>query len=268
MTLEPTIFIIFYFLLGTVIGSFLDVWTRRLLRGESPTGRSQCEYCRHVLSAADLVPLVSFFLLRGRCRYCEKTLSWQYPIVEAGTGLIFSILAVKFGVFDFNTGLLVFFLLLASVSTLIAVFITDVLAQVIAEQVLIVGALSVLLYRVFLYLTSFDPSASNFAYDILGALGVFALFWIIRIATKNKGMGDGDPPLGFVAALLVGFPNVLVQVFLTFVLGGLVAAFLLALRRKGLKDKVAFGPFVVVATFVTLLFGEHILSWYLALLGI
>ncbi|HLD96535.1 MAG TPA: prepilin peptidase, partial [Patescibacteria group bacterium] len=67
------------FVLGTAIGSFLNVWSRRLLRGESPTGRSHCEHCGHVLSASDLVPLLSFILLRGRCRYCHKPLSWQYP---------------------------------------------------------------------------------------------------------------------------------------------------------------------------------------------
>ncbi|HEB14123.1 MAG TPA: prepilin peptidase [candidate division WWE3 bacterium] len=256
-----------YFLLGTAVGSFLDVWARRILRGESPTGRSKCEDCGHVLSASDLIPLLSFLFLRGRCRYCRKPLSWQYPIVEVGTGIVFASLAFKFGVLGINFKLLAFIPLLVAVSALIAAFITDILEQVIADKFLVVGAGAAFLYRATFYLTNFDSNGFNLGLDILGALGVFALFQLIRWATKKRGMGDGDPPLGFAAGLLVGFPLVLVQIFLTFTLGGLVAAVLLVLKKKHLKDKVAFGPFLIIAAFATLLFGEYILDWYLTLLS-
>ncbi len=87
--------LILTFLFGSAVGSFLNVWSRRLFRGESPTGRSHCEHCVHVLSVSDLVPLLSFLLLRGRCRYCKKPISWQYPLVEVGTGLLFAALVFK-----------------------------------------------------------------------------------------------------------------------------------------------------------------------------
>src|SRR3972149_2306748 len=115
------------FVLGTAIGSFLNVWSRRLLRDKPPTGRSRCEHCGHVLGFLDLIPLLSFAALRGRCRYCHKPLSWQYPIVELGTGLLFATLAAKF------PNIIVLIPLLITSSALITIFITDISAQVIFD---------------------------------------------------------------------------------------------------------------------------------------
>ena len=251
---------ILLFVFGTAIGSFLNVVSRRLLRGESPTGRSHCEHCGQVLSARDLVPLLSFIILRGRCRYCRRPLSWQYPLVEGGTGLLFVSLWLAA---TQPLGLLSYGVLLVSVSALIVIFITDFWAQKIFDSVLLIGVASALLYRI-LILTDL----SGLGGDLLEALAVLLFLKSIQWVTRGRGLGDGDPPLGFFAALLVGFPLVLVQFFLAFVIGAAGGILLIALRKKHLKDRIAFGPFLVASALLTLFLGEPIWIWYLSVLGI
>ena len=251
------------FLLGTAVGSFLNVWSRRLLRGKPPTGRSRCEHCKHVLGFFDLIPLLSFAALRGRCRYCKNPLSWQYPIVELSTGLFFVALSP---IVNQPLGLISYGLLMISVSALIAVFITDFSAQVIFDQTLWVAVIGAVLYRLSLLTTNY--SLFSILYDFLGALGVYLSLQAVRLVTKKRGMGEGDPPLGFAAALLVGFPAALVELFLAFVGGGAVGAGLVLSGKNKLKDRIAFGPFLVIAVFATLFFGEQIWNWYLSVLGI
>jgi len=259
MDYPQILILIFYFLLGTAIGSFLNVWSRRLLRGKPPTGRSRCEHCGHVLGFFDLIPLLSFVVLRGRCRYCHKPLSWQYPLVEGATGLLFAALA-----FSQLTSILALVFLLVSVSTLVVIFITDFSAQVIFDQTLWIAGGSAFLYR--LFLDGFQ--LSELIPDLVTAFLVFLFFLSIRLITKKKGLGDGDPLLGFAAALLVGFPNALVELFLAFVLGGALGAVFVLSGKRQLKDRIAFGPFLVVATFATIFFGEQILNWYLGIIGL
>jgi leader peptidase (prepilin peptidase) / N-methyltransferase len=253
--------LLFTFILGTAIGSFLNVWSRRLLKGETPTGRSKCESCGHVLAPLDLIPLLSFILLCGRCRYCKAPLSRQYPTVEMATGLWFSL-----SLLITNYELLITIPLLIASSALIVIFITDLKEQVIFDQTLWVALAAALLYR--LSLLAINNQLSAIAFDLLAAFAAFSFFWLIRFLTKGRGMGEGDAPLVFILALLVGFPQVLVLLFIGFTLGGLVGAVLVALRLRHLKDKIAFGPFLVAAAFLTISFGEKILAWYLGILGV
>src|SRR3990172_5170810 len=210
------ILLTFYFLLGTAVGSFLNVWSRRLLRGRPPTGRSRCEYCKHVLGFFDLIPLLSFAALRGRCRYCHKPLSWQYPIVELATGLLF---AALWSIISLSNSWLLttgsWLALAISASALITIFLTDFSAQVIFDQTHRVAVIGAVLYRLSVLTTNY--SLFSILYDLLGALGVYLSLQAVRLVTKKRGMGEGDPPLGFAAALLVGFPAALVGLFLAFV---------------------------------------------------
>jgi leader peptidase (prepilin peptidase)/N-methyltransferase len=246
------------FVLGTAIGSFLNVWSRRLLRDKPPIGRSRCEHCGHVLGFLDLIPLLSFAALRGRCRYCHKPLSWQYPIVELGTGLLFATLAAKF------PNIIVLIPLLIASSALITIFITDISAQVIFDQTLWIAGVATFFYRLFLK----EFNLIDLLPDLFTAFLVFLFFVSIRLITKKRGLGEGDPPLGFVTALLVGFPYALVELFLAFVGGGAVGTVLVLSGKNKFKDRIAFGPFLVLAVFATIFFGEQIWNWYLGILGL
>lgn len=260
MTISTLLFI-FYFLIGAAAGSFLNVWAERLLKGESPTGRSRCDHCGRTLRAVDLIPLFSFAVLRGRCRYCGKPLSWQYPAVEMGTGLVFAFLARAAG-YDalFTVPLLV------AGGALIAVFLTDLKEQVIFDQMLWAAGGGALLYRLLVRLPVGDHS--RLLFDLIGAAAVWGLFWAIRLLTKRRGMGEGDPPLAFAVGVLVGFPQILLTLFFAFVSGGITGLILIVLGRSKLKDRIAFGPFLIGAVFFALLFGEPILDWYLGFLGL
>jgi leader peptidase (prepilin peptidase)/N-methyltransferase len=260
---------VFLFLLGLAIGSFINVVSRRLLRGEPIKGRSHCESCGKELAWYDLIPLLSFILLRGRCRYCKAKFSWQYPLVELGTGLLFAALYTVSGQEALVSGSLIthhlsLISLLVASSCLIVVFVTDLLAKRVFDIALWVGIAFALLYR--LLITHHAPLIT-FLYDLLLAAGVFAFFWFLRAVTKGRGMGEGDPPLGFLTALLVGFPLGLVMFFLTAISGATIGLVLMLLRKKKFGDQIAFGPFLVVSTFATILFGEPILNWYLGILG-
>lgn len=254
----PTL--LFLFFLGTAVGSFLNVVSRRLLRGDPDivSGRSHCESCGKVLSGIDLIPLLSFFLLRGRCRYCGAKLSWQYPLVEGGTGLLFAAL--------YLSSPITYCLLLIASSALIVIFITDLLENRVFDQVVLIGIVSALLYR----LSLITDHLSLITYDLLLATGVFAFFWALRLITRGRGMGEGDPPVGFLTTLLVGFPQGLVALFLTFVFGAAAGlALVLSGRKKfGEQEQIPFGPFLVVAVFATILVGDYLWSWYIGIFGI
>jgi len=266
MNVTTVVYFTFYFVLGTAIGSFLNVWSRRLLRGKPPTGRSHCESCGRVLSPLDLIPILSFVFLRGRCRYCHKPLSWQYPLVEGFTGLLFAVLGVRSGFPVDVIGILLILSLLIASSTLVVVFVTDFFAQKIFDQVLWVGFFAAVIYRITVVF-SLRLGFFSFVFDLLGALGFYLFLQLIRSITRKKGLGDGDPLLGFVSAFLVGFPLLFVEIFLAFTLGGIVGTALVVARVRGLKDRIAFGPFLVVSVFATLLFGGQIWVWYTNLLG-
>ena len=259
---------LFLFIIGTAVGSFLNVVSRRLLRGESVRGRSHCESCGTTLSGIDLIPLLSFLLLRGRCRFCGARLSWQYPLVELGTGLLFAALyAVSsqepLASSSFITYHLSLITLLIASSSLIVIFITDLLKQRVFDQVVLVGILAALLYRV--SLNSLNPR--GLAADLGLAAGVFVFFWFLRWVTKGRGMGEGDPPVGFLTTLLVGFPQGLVMLFLAFVFGAVVGLILVFTGRKRFGEQIPFSPFLVTAVFATIFIGERILEWYLGILG-
>lgn len=265
-----TVLILFVF--GAAIGSFLNVVSRRLLRGERVTGRSRCESCGKILSASDLIPLLSFFLLRGRCRYCGAKLSWQYPLVEGGTGLLFAALYIASSQQPAaSSSLLAICCLLTAACCLIVIFITDLYEQRVFDRVVLAGIISALLYRFSLHsvgLARLNPGGLMGLMADLGlAAAIFAFFWFLRWVTRGRGMGEGDPPVGFLAALLTGFPQGLVAIFLAFIFGATVGVALILLKEKKFGDQIPFGPFLVTAVFATLFFGDAILEWYLGLLG-
>jgi len=182
--------------------------------------------------------------------------------VEGGTGVLFAVLSWwTFSKLGLNLpSFLANLLLLVTTSALIVVFVTDLLEQRVFDQVILVGLASTLPYR---FLTS-----ENVLWDLVMAFVVFLFFWILRSVTRGRGMGEGDLPLGFLVALLTGFPQGLVMLFLAFTTGALVGLVLVLTKRKRFGEQISFGPFLVVATFATLFVGNLILDWYLRLLGI
>ena len=235
---------------GLAIGSFLNLCIDRLpQRASIISPPSHCASCGHPLSALDLIPVLSYLLLRGRCRYCGASIPWRLPLVEMATGLLFAFLWHRYGPSSQW--------ILATIYTciLIIVFFTDLEHRLVLNQVIYPAIALALLAA------PFTPSHSARAL-LLGGLIGFALLFLIALI-RPAGMGMGDVKLAAFIGLIVGFPSILIALFLSFVAGGLVAGWLLLSGVKGRKDPVPFAPFLVAGGMVAMLYGEEIMDWYL-----
>ncbi len=252
---------VFIFLFGLVSGSFLNavIW-RMYFRTPVWQGRSMCPACLHTLSWQDLIPVISFFLLRARCRYCAKQISWQYPIVELVTGALF-LLIFNFSV---QSGFELFYLWFVAAS-LIVIFVYDLRHYVIPDKVvypaIILAFLWDLIRNLKLDISNFEPLLNPIGAAILAS----AFFFAIYACSKGKWMGFGDVKLALLMGLVLGFPRIIVAIFVAFVVGAAFSLFLIFFRKKQWKSEVPFAPFLVLGTFLALFFGAPIVNWYLSM---
>ena len=245
---------LFVFLFGLIVGSFLNCVIYRLEHKQSfLKGRSFCPHCQHTLSWQDLIPVFSFLFLRGKCRYCNKKISIQYPLVEIATGLLFLLIFTFF-----NNLFFVCFLFLIS-SFLIVIFVYDLKHFIIPDKV-VFPAIAVALVFNFQFLIFNQFSIFNSL--ILSAVGASAFFLFIVLVSRGKWMGVGDIKLAFLMGLLLSFPHILVALFFSFLIGAIIGIGLILVKRKTMKSEVPFGPFLVIGTFIALFFGEIIINWY------
>jgi prepilin signal peptidase PulO-like enzyme (type II secretory pathway) len=241
---------------GLGIGSFLNAYIWRLKNNKSVwLGRSICPSCKHELGAADLIPIASYILLGGRCRYCRKKISWQYPVVEIVTGLLFTAVALKYGADISNWTLILrdwFFM-----AVLVIIFVYDLRWQYILDRVTLPAIVIAFCANVLI--------GYSWTGLILAALigGGFFLFQFL--ISRGKWVGGGDIRMGALIGFMVGWPQVLVALFLAYFFGSIVAVFLLSSGRKKMGSKIAMGTFLSAAAAVTLLWGEKLISWYLGL---
>ena len=252
---------IFVFLFGLIIGSFLNCVIYRLEEGKSfLKGRSFCPDCGHVLGFLDLVPVFSFIFLKGKCRYCGKRISWQYPLVELATGVIFLLVSIIFGVRSFGY---IYYLLISSL--LIIVFVYDLKHYIIPDGVIYTAIIASFLYNIvysFLTIGSFQ----FFLQSLLAALLASGFFLLIVLISKGKWMGVGDIKLALLMGLFLSWPNIIIALFSAFFIGAVIGVGLIILKKKGLKSEVPFGPFLVTGTFLSLFWGSGILAWYFSLI--
>lgn len=256
---------LFVFIFGLFIGSFLNCVIYRLdVRRPNldivRPNRSFCPQCKHILSWLDLIPVFSFLFLRGKCRYCSKKISIQYPLVEILTGLIFflifNFLALPAGgqISIFST---IFWLVITSF--LIIIFIYDLRHFIIPDTVLFPAIIISIIYHLFsnyqLLMASYLPSAFIAS----------SLFLSIVLISRGKWMGMGDVKLAFLIGLLLGFPKTIVALFFAFLAGAIIGIGLILINKKTLKSEVPFGPFLIAGIYVALFFGKNIIDWYLNL---
>lgn len=248
-----TVFLIF--VLGLVIGSFLNSVISRLKTEESIlSGASHCPHCKGKLAWRDLIPLASFFILKRRCRYCKKPISWQYPLVELATALAFVLIFYKLQATTYH---LVF--QWTFVSFLIVIFVYDLKHYLILDKVVFPAAGLAAIYQIW---------QSNFLNALLGAVLLSSFFALLFFFSKGRWIGAGDVKLGFFLGFLISWPKTLVLFLLAYLGGGLVALVLLAAGSKKLTDRIPFGTFLAVAAFVAMLWGEEITNWYFRLIGL
>ena len=275
------IFYLFIFLLGLIVGSFLNCAIYRTELQEtdgsgkkSPSflkGRSFCPNCKHTLSWLDLIPIFSFLALRGKCRYCSQKISWQYPLMELATAFLFVFLFWKLGfiqnseIFNSLNSLLVICYLLIVSCLLLAIFVFDLKHYKIPDSFVFSALAVVFLYRVIGIFVSGSGIFEVFLNPFFSALVAGLFFLAIVLVSKEKWMGWGDVTLAALMGLFLGFPAILAALLLAFCVGGIIGIILVISGKKKLKSEVPFGPFLVFGTFLALFWGQDLINWYINL---
>ncbi|MBU0708195.1 prepilin peptidase [Patescibacteria group bacterium] len=261
---------IFIFIFGTAVGSFINAFEYRLYRSKQIIrGRSQCPHCQHLLAWYDLIPLFSFVLLWGKCRYCGREISLQYPLMELVTGM-FLVLAVLLA-FEFRVPgsalptanyqlpitiyqLLFTFFVIAALEI---IFIYDLKYGLIPDEVILITSVASLLYRLSTFVlpvTGYTFRVTNdLIFPLLSGLGAALFFIFLIILTKGRGMGGGDVKLVFLMGLIMGFPQIVFALYLAFLSGALISVILILLNKKEFGQTIPFGPFLVGATLIVFL---------------
>lgn len=256
--------------LGLLIGSFLNVVIHRVPAGQSLVAPgSACPACGHAVRARDNVPVLSWLVLRGRCRDCRAPIAWRYPAVELVTGLLFAATAWRFGASAYTLGLL------ALVAAGVALFAIDLDHQRLPFAITGAAAIAVVLALVAESVMDGSGAAGSAPRALLTALLTGAL-WLavyggIWLLTSGRGMGLGDVALAPVLGLAVGWLGAgagVVGLAAGFVLGAVVGLVLMASGRAGRRARVPHGPFLLVGAAVGLFAGGPLWSGYLAAVGL
>ncbi len=274
------------FILGLCIGSFLNVVADRLVSNKSFLwGRSHCDFCGTPLLPRDLIPVLSFLGSRGKCRFCGHKISWFYPFSELFVGILFVVAYLLSGLYAgasvYSLSRFVYLLLLFSIYAVL--FFTDVKYRLLPRKAIWLGVVLTLLYITYEslwplglmrsqglavpVLEVFRVALSALAPRVIGALLIGSFFLLLFLVTRGRGMGFGDVRLSLLVGLVHPFPLNVLAVFLSFVFGACVGVVLLLVRRAGLKSQIAFGPFMITASVVVLLWGPKLLRAYSVLLG-
>ena len=239
---------------GLVIGSFLNVCICRIANEESIAfPPSHCTNCGYELKAKDLIPVLSYIFLGGKCRSCKEKISIQYPIVEILNAILYIAIYLKFG-FTLN---LFKFCLFASL--LIVIGFIDFKTKYVYNSTVVFGVVSGILFAVLEWM---ETKSIPWNY-IAGAFIGFGIIYLIVILTR--GMGEGDIDIALICGLFLGIKGILVTLFLAIILGGIVATIILIFKLKERKAEIAFGPYLAIGGIIACLYGSRLIGIYLGL---
>jgi leader peptidase (prepilin peptidase) / N-methyltransferase len=243
--------LVFVFILGTIFGSFYNVVIYRLPQKISiAKGTSFCPNCHHRIMPWDLIPILSYVLLRGKCRYCNTHISIRYPLIELLTGFLFVLSFIKFG-WSHNS---LVAMILASLCLIITMIDLDTM-EIPDRFHLLILTLAIIHIAFVSQLPLTDHIIGFFVISLP----------LYGIALLTNGMGGGDIKLVAVSGLLLGYTSMLVAFFIAAVTGGLFAVYLLIRKLETQKSLIAFGPYLCLGIFIAFLYGAEIIRWYLNL---
>ncbi len=257
---------LFVFIVGTIVGSFVNVVIERTVRGEDwVRGRSRCDHCHKQIPWYDNIPLLSYILLGRRCRFCKKRISVQHPVVEFVVGCLF-LWWYGMGSFFFQLTQKplqfvqpVFWLIVGIL--LLVILISDFLYMLMPTNALVGLAGLALAYRGYLTMMG-AMQGEDLGLALLSGLGAALFLWLLALVTRGKGMGMGDVWLALSIGWLLGWPRTIVGILFAFCSGALVGTILLITKKRKMKQQIPFGPFLVLGTFTALVWGNRIVEWY------
>ena len=240
-----------FLLIGLFVGSFLNVLIFRFPEMKGlVSGRSYCPNCKKTIAWFDLIPVISYIILWGKCRNCRKPISLQYPLVEISTGVIFFFLAKTIGI-NYQ---LIGYLLIACTSVLIFVYdakfleIPEVFAWLLMIFAIVAAAIS--------------PSFSINEFLLGGLIGGGILGILVGISNEQM-MGAGDIKIGLAFGFLLGAYRSILFLFLSFIIGAIVGLILMASNKKKMKSEIAFAPFLIMAALICIIWGNQLVNLYL-----
>lgn len=259
---------IFGFIVGTVLGSFSGAWADRYLREKSMWGRSQCVSCKKKLSWFNLVPIFSFVLQSGKCSFCKN----KIPREDFGVEIVLGLLSGLIFYLTFKDPLslyspVIFYKLIFELfvlTVLSTITIIDYKVYLIPDKIIFPSILISIFYWI-VGIIFFNFSPEIFSQALISAASASLFFAFLIIATRGKGMGWGDVKYVFFLGLILGFPNILVGIFLSFLLGAVVSLVLISIRKKSFGAVVPFGPFLSLGTLIAIYFGDDLFQLYLGL---
>lgn len=246
------------FLFGSLVGSFLNVCIHRLPRGESVvTPRSACPACGTPIRARDNIPILSFLLLRGRCRDCGQPISWRYPLVEGLTAILFASIEARLGLTPVAGTLILF------VSALVVIAFIDIDHQIIPNVVTLPGIPLGLLAGV---LFGEPPVLDRILGTLTGAGFLYLVLLYGGAVYGQDAMGEGDLNLIALVGAFLGWRGVVVTVLIGCVAGSVIGLAMIGLGRLRRREHIPFGPFLAAGALVALFVGDRLTSWYLTLI--
>lgn len=253
----PAFFLSASFIIGAIIGSFLNVCIYRIPAGESIVHPpSRCPACKSSIRWYQNVPILSYLLLRGRCAACGIRISARYPLVEGLTGLLFTLVVFRFG---FQAVTPVLWLLTAA---LIVIAFIDIDHQIIPDAISLPGI-------VVGFLCSFAVPWISWSDSLLGILAgggsLYLVAFVYERLTKKEGMGGGDIKLLAMIGAFLGWKAILPIVFFSSLMGTLVGVPVMLIKKADSKLAIPFGPFLAAAALFYLFWGPGLISWYLGM---
>ena len=260
------VFYVPIFIIGLLFGSFLNAYFWRIKQERSIwKGRSVCTHCKSKIEWFDNIPLVSFFVLRAKCRSCKQAISWQYPLVEFWMGAVFALIFFHVSRIPYPVSIFIplaidFFILWI----LTVIFLYDLKYKEILDSfTLIPAGILFVTHTILNFYSSIFPSALDMLIGVAIAAGFFLLQFV---ASKGRWIGGGDIRLGVLMGVILGWKLTLVALMLAYVLGAVVGVGLLLFKKAKKNSEIPFGTFLTIATFVVMFWGNELLGWYLSLL--
>ncbi|MCB2312676.1 prepilin peptidase [Clostridium tagluense] len=253
-----SIFPITIFILGLLIGSFLNVCIYRIPRGESIAyPPSHCTSCGSNIKSYDLIPVISWIFLSGKCRGCGQKISIRYALVELATAILFLLTYFQYGVSIF----ILRYLILIPFLIVIAMIDYDTM-EVYTTTTWVAIAMGIVLLGVNFYL---GQAVATYLYGALfGAGFIIIIILLSKLIIGIEGMGWGDAEICGLCGLFLGFKLTLIMMFFSFIIGGIVGIYLLRFKKKNGRSEMPFGPSIIMATFLIIIWGDKILNWYLS----
>ncbi len=246
------------FLFGLSLGSFLNAWAWRIRENFTIiNGRSMCPHCRRQLAWYENIPVVSFLVLRGKCRTCKNSIPPHYIFVEVITALVFVLVSWQ----NFHNPAISYLHFVRDIIfsvLLILIFVYDLLYQEILPEIVWCGVFIGLFCNFFLGITITSM--------LLGAMVVGGFFLLQFVISRGRWIGGGDVRLGFMMGIWLGWPQAVAALLIAYSIGCIGSLFLLATKSKTLESTTPFGTYLSIGTLVCILWGERIVGWYMRFL--